>query len=51
MQKNALKGSTQGDLQLQEPPRVLYVERLLNNAKVLKKLTAMVTSPRIRLRG
>ena len=46
--KHPLEGSIQGDLE--EPPRVLPVERLRINVEVLKELTAPVALSRVRLR-
>ena len=44
---NGLKGSSKGDSE--EPSRVLPVERLKSNVEALKKLTAPVAPPRVRV--
>ena len=49
MTKIALKGFSKGDLE--EPPRVLLVERLWSDVNALKKLMAPVAPPRVRLRA
>ena len=45
--KFGLKGSSEGDLE--EMQRVLLVERLQSDVEALKKLTAPVAPPRVRL--
>ena len=47
--KEALSDLAKGVLE--EPPRVLPVEKLLSNIKALVKLTAPTTPPRVKLRS